>query len=73
MGEFQNNHTKDNQIVINQISYKADSDILEESQQLAFALRLAQGGYSVKIVERKVVIDQLEDNFGDLFEYQIRE
>lgn len=73
LNEFQNNHTKDNQIVINQISYKADSDILEESQQLAFALRLAQGGYSVKIVERKVVIDQLEDNFGDLFEYQIRE
>lgn len=71
--EFENNNSKENQIVFDQISYKPDSDILEESQQLAFALRLANDGYSVKIIERKIVIDQLKDQFKDLFECQIRE
>lgn len=71
--EFEEKHSKDNQIVFNQISYKPDSDILEESQQLLFALKLANDGYSVQIIERKVVIDQLIAQFGDLFHYQIRE
>jgi hypothetical protein len=43
-----------------------------ESQQLALALKLAQNGVKVKIRERYSVIDQLKNEYGDIFEYEQR-
>jgi len=55
---------------IKSVTYKEGTTILEESQQLAYALRLAESGYKVIIKESEEVIQQLEENFGDLFEYE---
>jgi len=51
------------------VTYKPDSTLLVESQQLEFAKKLAEKGYNVTINEREVIIDQLKDLYGDLFTY----
>ena len=51
------------------MTYKPDSTLLVESQQLEFAKKLAEKGYNVIIKERKTVIGQLKGLYGDLFTY----
>jgi hypothetical protein len=44
------------------ITYKAESTLIEESQQLKFALRLKELGYTVKILDkRKEVLNQIKN------------
>ena len=52
------------------VTYKRESTMLEESQQLEFAVMLAQYGYNVSIVERDVVVEELKSRYGDLFNYR---
>ena len=47
--------------------------MIVESQQLAFALGVAQHGFKVKIRERKKVIEQIRHEYGNIFEYEERE
>ena len=54
------------------VSYKKDSVMLEESQQLALAVALAKAGREVVINERKSVIDELKTQYGSLFQYEER-
>ena len=51
------------------VTYKKGTVILEESQQLEFAKRLAENGVIVKISESEAVIKQLKELYGDLFIY----
>ena len=51
------------------VTYKKGTIILEESQQLEFAKRLAQSGIVVEIGESPAVIKQLKKIYGDLFIY----
>jgi UDPglucose 6-dehydrogenase len=52
------------------VSYKDGTVILEESQRLALALRLAGAGRRVIIQDCEEVISQLKIQYGNLFEYE---
>jgi UDPglucose 6-dehydrogenase len=54
-------------IVFDYVSYKRDSILLDESQQLALAVKLAKIGRSVKIIERKEILALLSSDYPDLF------
>ena len=61
----------DEPIVFDTVTYKPGSILLEESQQLALAVKLAKAGRKVIVKERPVVIEELKAAYGDLFEYQV--
>tara|TARA_R110002012_G_scaffold74074_4_gene188140 strand:+ start:5365 stop:6453 length:1089 start_codon:yes stop_codon:yes gene_type:complete len=52
------------------ITYKKDTIITEESQQLQYAVELAQAGVNVTIKESRPVTDKLKQIYGDLFDYE---
>jgi UDPglucose 6-dehydrogenase len=57
-----NNPDKTKEIEIEYVTYKKDSILLEESQQLKFALELKKLGYSIKLLDqREEVLTQLKD------------
>jgi nucleotide sugar dehydrogenase len=60
-------HVSDETIVFDTVTYKKDSNILEDSQQLALALRLARAGRKVVVRERPSVLRILESSFPGLF------
>ena len=53
----------------NSVTYKPGTVILEESQQLEFAKRLAEEGINVTINESPTVVEELKSLYGDLFNY----
>lgn len=55
--KFEQNQAKDEQIVFSELTYKTDSDIIEESQRLKLATDLAHKGYNVLLKDRKNVIE----------------
>jgi len=63
---------EDEPIHFGSVTYKPGTEILEESQPLALALRLARAGRRVVIHETPVVLAGLRSQFGDLFVYQDR-
>ena len=70
--QWKSRYSKEERIVFEQVSYKLDSDILEESQQLELAVLLAREGYTIVVRERVIVVQKLQLLFGDLFTYEIR-
>ncbi|MFT6246368.1 MAG: nucleotide sugar dehydrogenase [Crocinitomicaceae bacterium] len=68
---FEQNNTKEENIVFTGLAYKPDSDIVEESQRLELALDLARKGYSVLLKDRVEVIDQIRVIHQDLFTYEV--
>ena len=54
------------------VSYKPESTMLVESQQLLFAKKLAEEGYVVILNERPSVIEEVKNMYGDLFVYKER-
>lgn len=60
---FVKNHpNKENEIEIEYVTYKKDSTIIEESQQLKFAIKLKELGYKIKLLDnRDEVIKQLKN------------
>lgn len=67
--QYEEMKNKNNPIEFNKITYKDDSDILEQSQKLELAIKLANNNKKVIIIERDFIINKLKDNYGDLFEY----
>ncbi len=59
-------------VVFDFVTYKPQSTMLVESQQLLFAVRLAEAGYKVIIKERETVAEELKERYGDLFVYENR-
>tara|TARA_R110000824_G_scaffold401421_2_gene612087 strand:- start:9422 stop:10546 length:1125 start_codon:yes stop_codon:yes gene_type:complete len=55
------------------VTYKKGTTILEESQQLEFAKQLAEHGIKVTISDIQQVINKLKLEYGDKFNYEIRE
>tara|TARA_R110000824_G_scaffold144844_1_gene312940 strand:- start:8853 stop:9965 length:1113 start_codon:yes stop_codon:yes gene_type:complete len=55
------------------VTYKPESTLLVESQQLAFAVELAKAGYPVEITERSCVVKEVNEQYGELFTYVERE
>lgn len=68
--EYVSNNDKNNEVIFDYVTYKPESTLLVESQQLAFAVGIARAGFKVKINERKDVIIQLKQKYGDLFTYK---
>lgn len=56
--------------VFDEVTYKPGTVILEESQKLALAVKLAQAGKNVVVIEKPVVIEELKSRFGNLFTYR---
>jgi UDP-glucose 6-dehydrogenase len=56
-------------IIFKYITYKDNSDILDESQKLKLVLLLANDNKKVIIYERPMIIDILKNKYNDLFEY----
>tara|TARA_A100001515_G_scaffold69483_1_gene55239 strand:- start:3735 stop:4838 length:1104 start_codon:yes stop_codon:yes gene_type:complete len=61
------------QVIIDSVTYKPGTVIIEESQQLAYAVGIARNGYNVLIREKEAVVKQLTKTYGDLFTYEIRD
>lgn len=74
--EFQFNQwmkiPEEESIEFDYVSYKKGTDILEESQQLALAYKLAKAGRKVIIHESDAVIAELKSIYGTLFSYERR-
>jgi nucleotide sugar dehydrogenase len=65
------NYDKNHPIVFDGITYKKNTVILEESQPLKLAIKLAKNGYTVVVRDRQIVIEQMKKTYNDLFEYKI--
>lgn len=72
ISEFARNNDLRNEIQIDCVTYKPDSTMLVESQQLKFAVGLANLGYKVVINERSEVIEQLKESYPGKFTYKVR-
>jgi nucleotide sugar dehydrogenase len=61
--------------VFEDVCYKPNSPvpIIEASHKLSVAQKIAAQGKKVIVVDSKVVIDQVRAQFGDLFEYRLKE
>jgi len=57
-------------ISFHQLTYKPGTVLLVESQQLALALKLAEAGRRVLIIEQPEVIRQLKEQYAELFDYE---
>ena len=70
--QFIENNNASDVVTIDTVTYKPGTVILEESQQLAFAVAIARAGFKVLIKETSPVVEQLQKEFGSLFQYEIR-
>lgn len=67
---FKQTHQIHETIVFDTVTYKPESTLLIESQQLKFAVAIARAGYNVIIKERKEVIEELKKEYKQLFVYE---
>ena len=72
ISQFVENNDRNEEVVFDYVTYKPESTLLTESQQLAFAVGVASCGFRVKIREREEVVTQIRVKYGDLFTYEIR-
>jgi len=68
--EYSKNFQKDQAIIFYGVAYKKGTTILEDSQQLALAVKLAKAGHKVYIKDSLAVIDKVKEMYPSLFEFQ---
>ena len=61
---------KETPIVIDSVTYKKGSVIIEESQQLLYAVKIAEAGYNVVLTDSNEVLRNVEKEYGNLFKYE---
>ncbi len=69
--QFQEFMKLDDPIIFESVTYKRGTDILEESQYLALAVKLMEAGRKVVIRESEHVVNELQEMFSDRFTYEI--
>ena len=69
LNSFYRKNRTDKPINIDGVTYKKGTNILEESQQLYFALGLVELGYEVIVHESVEVIEELKKLYKDKFKY----
>jgi len=70
ISHIQEKFSKETSILFTYVSYKPDSIILEESQQLQLAIALQESGYNVYIKERDIVKKNIIKNYPNInFKY----
>jgi nucleotide sugar dehydrogenase len=62
------NYGEDEVIEFDYVTFKKGTPSLEESQQLALAVKLAQAGRKVRIKEQPVIVEELEKQYPGFFE-----
>jgi UDPglucose 6-dehydrogenase len=67
---FSKENSKDKPVIINEVTFKKGSDIIEESQQLEFALGLVRSGFHVIVKEKQSIIDKVNNLYGNIFTYE---
>ncbi|NQX97511.1 MAG: UDP-glucose/GDP-mannose dehydrogenase family protein [Flavobacteriales bacterium] len=67
LNQYQPNET----ILFDSVTYKKGTTIIEEAQQLALAIKLAEAGRSVLIKESIEVVELLEKQYPDMFIYKV--
>jgi len=67
---FMANNNVNEPVRMEHVTFKKGTDSLEESQQLKFAVALAENGYKVIISETEAVVEKLKKSFGGLFTYE---
>ncbi len=67
--EFISNHSLNEEVIMDYVTYKKGVDIILNSQQLLFAVKLAEMGYNVFIKDNPVVQAKVRELYGDLFRY----
>tara|TARA_R110002020_G_scaffold11386_14_gene42970 strand:+ start:6034 stop:7176 length:1143 start_codon:yes stop_codon:yes gene_type:complete len=65
--------TKSDLVSFETVTYKPNTTIVEESQQLEYAVQIAKKGFTVVIKESKEVVKSLKEKFGNLFLYEERD
>ena len=65
--------TKSDLVSFDSVTYKPNTTIVEESQQLEYAVQIAKKGFTVVIKESKEVVKSLKEKFGNLFVYEERD
>ncbi len=68
--EFMKSKDKSESVIIDSVTYKKGVTIIEESQQLLFAIKLVQNGYKVIIKSTPIIIEQVKEKYKDLFIYE---
>tara|TARA_B100001093_G_scaffold520517_1_gene617467 strand:- start:26286 stop:27389 length:1104 start_codon:yes stop_codon:yes gene_type:complete len=68
--DFVSQNSKNEPVLLDGVCYKKGVDIIESSQQLDFAVELANRGYKVTIKDYSSVIAQIKDIYLDLFDYE---
>jgi UDPglucose 6-dehydrogenase len=64
---------KNNEITIDGVSYKKDSILIEESQQLKLAVKLMENGFDVTVKDKPIVIEQVKNIYNTKFKYDERD
>lgn len=67
---YEQNNDKSKQICFDTVTYKPESTMIVESQQLAYAVGLAKRGFDVLVRERESVIDEIKSIYGNLLKYE---
>jgi nucleotide sugar dehydrogenase len=67
------NPDKNKPVIFDSVTYKRGVTIIEESQQLLYAVAIARLGYKVIVKEHPEVIRQVSEVYGNLFCYVERE
>jgi len=70
LDDFCSKHDVNDPVIITDVTFKPDCPIIEESQQLEFAVGLANRGYSVTIRECEEVISQVKLIHKEKFNYE---
>jgi len=72
ISNFTSQHRLQDPVEFDTVTYKPGTTIIEESQQLAFAVGVAEAGYDVTIREHPDTISQVREIYGELFKYEER-
>ena len=68
--DFVKNNDISNQVIITEPSYKPGTNIIDESQKLAFAAEIANRGYKILIKASMDEIEKIKVKFGNLFDFE---
>ncbi len=71
ISDFINKNDK-KEIIIRGVTYKEGSFLIEESQQLNFAVGLTKNGYEVTIIDDEFVLNEVRKIYGEIFKYEKR-
>ena len=70
--EFVKNNDKSSPIILTDLAYKMGTEIIEESQKLKFAVKLANLGYSITLHDDEPIIKKIKNKFGNLFRFKVK-